>query len=63
MTSYKINQGWRVGGKKINSTIQNLWCVLEVKTGVKWNMKFLEPDARGVCYTINPFEYVLVQRG
>ena len=34
MTSHKIIQGRRVGGKK-NETVHNLWCALEVKTDAK----------------------------
>ena len=45
MTSHKITQGgWE---EKWNSTIQNLWCMLKVKTDVKWNTKLLEPDTKG----------------
>ena len=46
ITSHKITQGGRVGGKK-NKTVQNLWCMLEVKTDAKWNTEFLVPDISG----------------
>ena len=33
--------------EKRNSTAQDLWCALEVKSDAKWSTKLLEPDTRG----------------
>ena len=45
MTSHKITQNGREGGKK-NETVQNLWYTPHVKIDAKWNTKLLLPDTR-----------------
>ena len=45
MTSHKIIQGGRVGGKK-NKKVHNLWWMLKVKTDAKWHLKLLMPGTR-----------------